>query len=143
MSAGRAPAPDHRARSWDDGIGRAALAASARHLRAAARRNDACGRPLAPLNARPSATEPSLSRSIPTLLFAAATMAALPAAAWAQDRPGPEPRVETAPKPAADTKDPGKTATDAVTHPSAVPPTEGEVGTGKPPATGTASPTGR
>lgn len=70
-------------------------------------------------------------------------MAALPAAAWAQDRPGPEPRVETAPKPAADTKDPGKTATDAVTHPSAVPPTEGEVGTGKPPATGTASPTGR
>ncbi|MEE7451242.1 hypothetical protein MRF4_27620 [Methylobacterium radiotolerans] len=86
-----------------------------------------------------------MTRSIPALLLAAATMAALPAAAWAQDRSGAGTTApaETAPKPAADTKDPGKTATEAVTHPSAVPPTEGEVGTGKPPATGDAPAAGR
>ncbi|WCS24593.1 hypothetical protein LOK46_26265 [Methylobacterium sp. NMS14P] len=86
-----------------------------------------------------------MTRSIPALLLAAAMLAALPAAARAQDRPGAgaTPPAETAPKPAADTKDPGKTATEAVTHPSAVPPTEGEVGTGKPPATGDAPTTGR
>jgi len=114
-------------------------------LRRSARRNDACGQPLGRLNARPRPTEPSLTRSIPALLLAAATLAALPAAALAQDRPGAgaAPPVETAPKPAADTKDPGKTATEAVTHPSAVPPAEGEVGTGKPPATGDAPTTGR
>lgn len=43
------------------------------------------------------------------------------------------PKAETAGAPAADTVEPGKTATEAVTHPSAVPPSEGAVGTGKPP----------
>ncbi|MGH1588117.1 hypothetical protein ACRBEV_06815 [Methylobacterium phyllosphaerae] len=86
-----------------------------------------------------------MTRSIPALLLALATVTGLPAAAGAQEQngTGPTPRAETAPKPAADTKDPGKTATEAVTHPSAVPPTEGEVGTGKPPATGTPPTTGR
>lgn len=127
------------------GSGAARAAASTRQDRGAACRNDACGHPLALRNARLNATEPNVNRPIPALLLAAATVAALPVAAWAQDRPGtgPAPRTETAPKPAADTKDPGRTATEAVTHPSAVPPTEGQVGTGKPPATGTPPTTSR
>ncbi|MCJ2050408.1 hypothetical protein [Methylobacterium sp. J-070] len=78
-----------------------------------------------------------MNRLIPALLLAA-TAAGAPAAA--QDRTGtaPEPKAETAGKPAADTVEPGKTATDAVTNPAAVPPTEGAVGTGKPPATNAA-----
>jgi hypothetical protein len=36
--------------------------------------------------------------------------------------------VSAAPKPDADTKDPGKTATDAVTNPSTVPPATGTTG---------------
>ena len=74
-----------------------------------------------------------MNRSIPALLLAAVAMACLPAAARAQDSSGAAPKTETAGKPAADTNEPGKTATDAVTHPSAVPPTEGAVGTGKSP----------
>lgn len=41
---------------------------------------------------------------------------------------GSDTPVSTAPKPAADTKDPGKTATDAVTNPSTVPPATGTTG---------------
>lgn len=77
-----------------------------------------------------------MNRSIPALLLAAVTLAAVPA--HAQDRTGAAPKAETAGKPAADTQEPGKTATDAVTNPSAVPPTEGAVGTGEPPAAGPA-----
>jgi len=84
-----------------------------------------------------------LNRSILACL-AVATLAGLPATAWAQDRTGAPPKTETAPKPAADTRDkpaadtrePGKTATEAVTNPAAVPPTEGAVGSGKPPSAG-------
>lgn len=85
----------------------------------------------------------TLNRPIPALLLAAATVAGLPAAAWAQDRTGAAPKAETAPKPAADTKDPGKTATEAVTNPATVPPTEGTVGSGKPPAASTPPAVGR
>ena len=77
--------------------------------------------------------EPPLNRSILACL-AAATLAGLSAPAWAQDPAGTAPKAETAPKPAADTKDPGKTATEAVTNPASVPPTEGAVGSGKPPS---------
>ncbi|MHB2211610.1 hypothetical protein [Methylobacterium sp. CM6257] len=80
-----------------------------------------------------------MNRSIAVLLLSAVSIAPLPTATWAQDRTGPEPRAETAGKPAADTQDPGKTATDAVTNPATVPPTEGAVGSGKPPA-GSGSP---
>jgi hypothetical protein len=88
--------------------------------------------------------EQLLNRSIPALLLAAAVVG-LPATAIAQDKPGTAPKTETAGKPAADTTEPGKTATDAVTNPATVPPTEGPVGTGKPPATGApaAQPQGR
>lgn len=79
-----------------------------------------------------------MNRSIPALLLTAATVAVLPTTTWAQDRTPPAPRTETAGKPAADTQDPGRTATEAVTHPSAVPPTEGAVGSGKPPDGGAA-----
>ncbi|GJE13163.1 MULTISPECIES: hypothetical protein [Methylobacterium] len=75
-----------------------------------------------------------MNRSIPALLLTAVALAGLPAAAWAQEKTGAAPKSETAGKPAADTQEPGKTATDAVTSPSTVPPTEGAVGTGKPPA---------
>jgi hypothetical protein len=76
-----------------------------------------------------------LNRPPFALLLVAASVFGLPAAASAQDRTGTgqAPKAETAGKPAADTQDPGKTATEAVTHPSAVPPTEGAVGSGKPP----------
>lgn len=88
-----------------------------------------------------------MTRPILARLLAVLTVAGLPAAAWAQDRPGAEPKVqpksETAVKPEADTRDPGQTATDAVTNPAAVPPTEGAVGSGKPPAGGTSPATGR
>ena len=76
-----------------------------------------------------------MNRSIPAFLLAAVTLTAVPA--HAQDKTDGVPKAETAGKPAADTQEPGKTATDAVTNPSAVPPTEGAVGTGKPPAAGT------
>lgn len=94
---------------------------------------------------RLNAREPRLNRSIPALLLAAATVIGVPATVAAQDRasPGQAPPAETAGKPAADTQDPGKTATEAVTHPSAVPPTEGAVGTGKPPTSGEAPASGR
>ncbi|WP_342109203.1 hypothetical protein [Methylobacterium sp. SI9] len=83
-----------------------------------------------------------MNRPILALLIAAATVAGPSIAARAQDRTGVEPKAviktdtpaETAGKPAADTRDPGKTATEAVTNPAAVPPTEGAVGSGKPPA---------
>ncbi|MGU3668285.1 hypothetical protein ACLBX9_29215 [Methylobacterium sp. A49B] len=82
-----------------------------------------------------------MNRSIPTLLLAALTLAGAPALAQAQARdgsaPGTAPKAETAGKPAADTQEPGKTATDAVTNPAAVPPTEGAVGTGKSPTADT------
>ncbi|MCJ2085981.1 hypothetical protein MKK88_08225 [Methylobacterium sp. E-005] len=84
-----------------------------------------------------------MNRSILARLVAAATIAGLPTAAWPQDRTGAEPRAETAGKPAADTRDPGKTATEAVTNPASVPPTEGAVGSGKPPAAGTPPTTAR
>ncbi|MBE7243778.1 MAG: hypothetical protein INR63_02415 [Actinomycetospora chiangmaiensis] len=84
-----------------------------------------------------------MTRPILARLLAVLTVAGLPAAAWAQDRPGAEPKSETAVKPEADTRDPGQTATDAVTNPAAVPPTEGAVGSGKPPAGGTSPATGR
>jgi hypothetical protein len=86
-----------------------------------------------------------LNQSIPALLLAAAGLIGVPATVAAQDRasPGQAPLAETAGKPAADTQDPGKTATEAVTHPSAVPPTEGAVGTGKPPTSGEAPASGR
>jgi hypothetical protein len=79
-----------------------------------------------------------VNRSIPALLLTAATIAVLPTATRAQDRTAPAPRTETAGKPAADTQDPGRTATEAVTHPSAVPPTEGAIGSGQPPNGGAA-----
>jgi hypothetical protein len=95
----------------------------------------------------PYSLEPTLNRPILARLLVAATVGGLPAAVWAQDRPGTEPKVqpksEMAVKPEADTRDPGKTATDAVTNPAAVPPTEGAVGSGKPPAGGTSPATGR
>lgn len=83
-----------------------------------------------------------MNRSILALLIAAGTLTGL-SAAHAQDRTGADPKAETATRPAADTRDPGKTATEAVTNPAAVPPTEGAVGSGKPPAAGTPSATGR
>ncbi|WP_267356311.1 MULTISPECIES: hypothetical protein [unclassified Methylobacterium] len=83
-----------------------------------------------------------MNRSILALLIAAATLSGL-SAARAQDRTGADPKAETATKPAADTRDPGKTATEAVTNPATVPPTEGAVGSGKPPAAGTAPAPGR
>lgn len=84
-----------------------------------------------------------MNRSILALLLAAATLAGPPAAAQAQERPGTPPKAETAAKPEADTKDPGKTATDAVTNPATVPPTEGAVGSGKSPSAGTPPASGR
>jgi hypothetical protein len=90
-----------------------------------------------------NAPEPRLNRSIPVVLLAVMILAGLPAIAQAEDGTGKTPQAETAPKPAADTRDPGRTATEAVTHPSAVPPTEGAVGTGKPPATGASPGTSR
>ena len=83
-----------------------------------------------------------MNRSILACL-AAVTLAGLPTTTWAQDRSGAAPKTETAPKPAADTKDPGQTATEAVTNPASVPPTEGAVGSGKPPSAGTPPTTGR
>ncbi|MCJ2020234.1 hypothetical protein MKK84_22850 [Methylobacterium sp. E-065] len=83
-----------------------------------------------------------MNRSILALLIAAATLSGL-SAVRAQDRTGADPKAETATKPAADTRDPGKTATEAVTNPATVPPTEGAVGSGKPPAAGTAPAPGR
>lgn len=83
-----------------------------------------------------------MNRSILACL-AVATLAGLPATAWAQDRTGAPPKTETAPKPAADTREPGKTATEAVTNPAAVPPTEGAVGSGKPPSAGAPPAAGR
>jgi hypothetical protein len=80
-----------------------------------------------------------LNRSIPALLVAAGMilaagtiLAGTPVAAGDKTDTAP-PKAETAGAPAADTVEPGKTATEAVTHPSAVPPSEGAVGTGKPP----------
>ncbi|MCJ2072538.1 hypothetical protein MKK75_27735 [Methylobacterium sp. J-030] len=84
-----------------------------------------------------------MNRLILALLVAAATVTGLPAAARAQDRTGAAPKAETAGKPEADTKDPGKTATEAVTNPAAVPPTEGAVGSGKPPVAAAPPATGR
>ncbi len=86
-----------------------------------------------------------MNRTILALLLAATTVAGLPAMARAQDRTGAgaAPKTETAVKPDADTHEPGKTATDAVTNPATVPPTEGAVGTGKPPATEPPSAPGR
>ncbi|MEL6062219.1 MULTISPECIES: hypothetical protein [unclassified Methylobacterium] len=83
-----------------------------------------------------------MNRSILALLIAATTVTGL-SAARAQERTGAEPRAETAPKPEADTRDPGRTATEAVTNPAAVPPAEGRVGSGKPPASGAPPSTGR
>ncbi|MGH1571345.1 hypothetical protein ACRAWG_12435 [Methylobacterium sp. P31] len=77
-----------------------------------------------------------MNRPIPALLLAATSIALLPTATGAQDRTGSAPRAETAAKPAADTQDPGRTATEAVTNSATVPPTEGAVGSGKPPAGG-------
>jgi hypothetical protein len=65
--------------------------------------------------------------------MAAGLSVGLTGLAAAQERTTPP--AETAGKPAADTREPGKTATDAVTNPATVPPSEGAVGTGKPPAT--------
>lgn len=80
-----------------------------------------------------------MNRSIPALLvavgmiLAAGTiLAGTPVAAGDKTDTAP-PKAETTGAPAADTVEPGKTATEAVTHPSAVPPSEGAVGTGKPP----------
>ncbi|MCJ2061573.1 hypothetical protein MKK63_02445 [Methylobacterium sp. J-088] len=83
-----------------------------------------------------------MNRSILALLIVATTLTDL-SAARAQDRTGADPKAETATKPAADTRDPGKTATEAVTNPATVPPTEGAVGSGKPPVAGTPPTTGR
>lgn len=86
--------------------------------------------------------EPRLSHLIPVLLLVAA-VAGVPTSGFAEDRTGSPPPTETAPRPAADTTEPGRTATDAVTNPATVPPTEGQVGTGKPPGAPGAPPPSR